>query len=69
MGKNVGTVDRALRVIAGLALIAVFLFGGLASPWNWIALVVAVVLVGTSLIGFCPAYRLVGIRSCPADPA
>ncbi len=56
---NVGTIDRVLRVIVGLALIAIT-FVGPQTPWGWIG----VVPLATALIGFCPAYRLLGIRTC-----
>lgn len=66
MGKNVGTIDRVLRFVVGAVLIALF-FVGVPSPWNYVAIVAGVVLVGTGLVGFCPAYRLVGLRTCPVE--
>jgi phosphatidylglycerophosphate synthase len=60
--KNVGTADRVLRAVAGLALIAL-VFVGPQTPWGWIGLI----LVGTALVGFCPAYRLIGLRTCPVQ--
>ena len=62
MGKNVGTVDRVLRVVAGAALLSL-VFVGPQTPWGWIG----VVPLATALIGFCPAYRILGIRTCKAD--
>lgn len=59
MGKNVGTVDRLLRVIVGVILIAL-VFVGPQTPWGWFGLVP----IATALVGWCPAYRLLGIRSC-----
>lgn len=60
MGKNVGVADRSLRVIAGVVLIAL-VFVGPQMPWGWIGLIP----LATALIGWCPAYRLLGIRTCP----
>lgn len=60
--KNVGTVDRLLRLVAGLALIAL-VFVGPQTPWGWIG----VVPLLTAAIGFCPAYRLFGINTCKID--
>ncbi|MFN7180907.1 DUF2892 domain-containing protein [Hyphomonas sp.] len=57
---NEGTIDRALRVIVGLALIAI-VFVGPQTPWGWIGLVP----LATGLIGWCPAYTLLGISTCP----
>ena len=59
MPQNEGTIDRALRVILGLVLIAL-VFVGPQTPWGW----VGVVPLLTGLVGFCPLYRLVGINTC-----
>lgn len=56
---NMGTVDRALRVIVGLALIAMAATGTVGM-WGWIG----VVPVLTALVGFCPAYTLLGFKTC-----
>lgn len=59
--KNVGGIDKILRVIAGLALIAsVFLLPEVMSPWGWIGIVPLV----TGLFNFCPLYPLLGINTC-----
>lgn len=57
--KNEGTADRALRVVAGFALISL-VFVGPQSPWGWVGLVPLV----TGLIGSCPLYSLLGINTC-----
>ena len=59
MTKNAGTIDRALRTIAGIALIALALTGHIG-VWGWIGIVPLV----TALIGWCPAYTLLGIKTC-----
>ncbi len=59
MNKNVGTLDRTLRIIAGLALIALTVTGTIG-VWGWIG----IVPLGTALIGWCPAYTLLGIKTC-----
>ena len=58
MGKNVGTVDRILRIIVGALLIAYAIYEPDAW-WGWIG----VVPIVTALVGWCPAYRLVGLRT------
>jgi len=62
MGKNVGSVDRAFRIVIGLGLLAL-VFTGPQTPWGWIGLVP----LGTAVLGFCPLYRVLGIRSCHTD--
>lgn len=59
MQKNMGTVDRALRAVIGIVLIAL-VFVGPQTPWGW----VGIVPLATALIGFCPAYRLIGLNTC-----
>ena len=59
MTKNIGFLDRVLRLIAGVLLIAL-VFVGPQTPWGWIGLIPLV----TAFVGFCPAYRLIGISSC-----
>jgi len=59
MKTNEGTIDRALRVIAGLALIGLA-FNGTIGMWGWIG----VVPLLTGLAGWCPAYTLLGFNTC-----
>jgi len=59
MKANIGTLDRGLRIAAGLILIALSLFG-VIGWWGWLG----VVPLATGLFRFCPAYRLLGIGSC-----
>jgi len=61
VNRNVGIIDRILRVGAGLALIGLGLEGS-NGPWGFLG----VVPVVTSLIGSCPAYSLLGISTCAA---
>ena len=60
--KNAGTVDRALRAIVGLVLIALALTGTIGA-WGWIGVVPLV----TAALGWCPAYTLLGIKTCPTQ--
>lgn len=56
MESNIGTLDRVLRIAVGLFLISL-IFWGPATLWGLVGLVP----LGTALVGFCPAYRLLGI--------
>ncbi len=62
MTPNVGTLDRVLRIVAGLVLIGLAL-AGVIGAWGWIG----VVPLATGLLRFCPAYALLGLRTCPAN--
>lgn len=59
MKSNVGGIDRILRIVAGIALIAWAILGG--PLWAWIG----VVPLATGLIRFCPLYPLLGLSTCP----
>ena len=60
MSINMGSWDRVLRVVVGLVLIGLAATGTVGM-WGWIG----VVPVATGLFGFCPAYTLLGIKTCP----
>jgi hypothetical protein len=60
MKPNVGTIDRSLRILGGLALIALAALG-VVGWWGY----VGVVPLATGLFRFCPAYTLLGLRTCP----
>ncbi len=63
MTKNVGTVDRIIRIALGLALIAGFFLNADAG-WRWLYLIGLVPLM-TGLAGSCGLYSLIGISTCP----
>lgn len=60
MGVNAGSLDRVVRVVVGLVLMAMAATGKVGA-WGWIG----VVPLLTGLIGFCPAYKIFGISTCP----
>jgi len=59
MTKNVGTLDRILRIVAGLVIVSLA-FWGPKSPWAYLGLL----LVLTGICGYCPPYTLLGINTC-----
>lgn len=58
--RNEGAADRVLRVILGVGLLSLALFGP-QTYWGWLGLVPLV----TGLIGSCPLYTLLGLNTCP----
>lgn len=60
MQTNVGGIDRIVRAVIGLALIALT-WAGTIGPWGWIG----VVPLLTAALGFCPLYTMLGFSSCP----
>lgn len=59
MTKNIGGIDRILRLIVGIVLIGLAV-AGLFSPWGYIG----VIPLLTGLLGWCPAYTLFGFKTC-----
>lgn len=55
--KNMGTVDKSIRIIVGLALIIWAVMG--APIWAWIGLLP----LATAIMGWCPAYSLIGVST------
>lgn len=64
---NEGTVDRALRVIVGVVLLALFFLYPDAS-WRYFALI-GIVPIVTGLVGWCPLYSMLGMSTCPVKRA
>jgi len=63
MKANVGTIDRALRIVAGLVLIGLTLMGTIGM-WGWIG----IVPLATGIFRFCPAYMPFGLSTCATPP-
>ncbi len=59
MTANVGTVDRAIRILVGLTLIGAALMGWIGG-WGWLGLIP----LATGVFRFCPAYLPFGLNSC-----
>ncbi len=61
MKVNVGGIDRVIRIVVG-ALLLILAATGTLGVWAWIG----IVPLATGLMGWCPAYTLLGIETCPA---
>lgn len=59
MKLNMGSVDRGLRVVIGLALVIAAATGAIG-VWGWLGLVP----IATGFVGFCPAYLPFGLSTC-----
>lgn len=68
MSINVGNIDRTIRGLVGLFLIAAPFLGlfGLAASGtvSYAMIAIGLVLAGTAVFRFCPAYRLLGLSTC-----
>lgn len=59
MKSNVGGIDKILRIVVGAVLIGLAITGVIGA-WGWIG----VLPLATGLFNFCPAYQLLGIKTC-----
>lgn len=60
MKRNVGGIDRAIRIIVGLALIIAAATGTIGW-WGWLG----VLVLATGVFSFCGLYTLLGVNTCP----
>ncbi|MBW8849364.1 MAG: DUF2892 domain-containing protein [Xanthomonadales bacterium] len=63
MQKNVGSVDKILRIVVGLGLLSLLFV--LDAPMKYLGLI-GLVPLATSLMGWCPLYTLLGVNTCKA---
>lgn len=57
MKPNMGFIDRIIRVLIAVVLLIAFFDNRIAGAWGVIAMVLAIILIGTSFMGFCPLYK------------
>ena len=62
IAQNVGSADKIARLVVGGLLILLALMGQIG-VWGWIG----VIPIATALMGWCPAYTLLGIKTCPTQ--
>ncbi len=59
MKKNVGSIERLIRTVAGLGILSLA-FVGPQTAWGYLGIIPLI----TGLTGFCPPYALLGIKTC-----
>ena len=65
MKKNMGTIDRVVRIVIALVFSTLYFTGTVSGTLGIILLVLGGVFVATSLISFCPLYKIFGLSTCP----
>lgn len=64
MTENMGSTDRIIRFVIALVIAAAYFFGYITATWAvWTLGIVAVVMLATSLVGYCPLYTLFGFTT------
>jgi hypothetical protein len=66
MQTNVGSTDRIIRAIVGIAALIGAVALGVGTGGGIALLVVGAIMVVTAAVGFCPLYRVLGLSTCPA---
>ena len=64
MEKNMGTIDRIVRVLLSVIMFGLLMKGIIYGVLAVISVAVSIILLLTSLVGFCPLYRVLGITTC-----
>ncbi len=62
MKKNIHTIERAIRVVVGIAILSI-VFIGPETLWGLLGLIP----IATGLTGYCPPYHLLGISTCKRE--
>ena len=66
--QNVGKLDRAIRTLFAMGVALLYLFDIISGYLGIGLMLFAIVLLVTSLLNFCPLYKIVGFNSCKFDP-
>jgi hypothetical protein len=61
--KNVGLIDRVVRIVLGIVLIAVFALNMVASPWSYLVALIGLIALVTGAVGTCPLYSILGLNT------
>jgi hypothetical protein len=61
--KNVGMIDRMVRIIIGIVLIAVFALNMVAAPWSYLVVHIGLIALVTGAVGTCALYSLLGMNT------
>jgi hypothetical protein len=64
MKKNLGSTDKVIRYILAIVAILIALLSNVSGLTQAILIAFAVILIGTSLLSFCPLYAIVGLKTC-----
>ncbi len=65
MTKNMGNADRIIRILLAAVMAFLYFSDRVTGTLGLVMVILAAVFVLTSLVSFCPLYKLVGINTCP----
>jgi hypothetical protein len=61
--KNVGMIDRVIRIILGIILMYLFVGNMVAAPWSYLVVLIGLILLVTGIVGTCPLYSVLGMNT------
>ena len=64
MKKNMGSIDKAIRVLLAIIFALLYFFNVIEGTLAYVLMAAAIVLLVTSFINFCPLYTLIGVNTC-----
>jgi hypothetical protein len=64
MKKNMGNKDKTIRTVLAAIIAALYFTGAVEGTFALVLLVIAIIFAVTSLINFCPLYKLIGVNTC-----
>jgi hypothetical protein len=64
MKKNIGSADKIIRLLLAALFILLFIFNVVGGIFGYILLALAVILILTSLVNYCPIWAIFGIKTC-----
>lgn len=59
-----GNTDKGVRIIIAIAIALLYYFNVIESTLAYVLMAVAIIFLATSLINFCPLYKIIGINTC-----
>jgi hypothetical protein len=67
MTKNLGNIDRIVRVLLSITFAVLYFTGTIAGTLGLVLVVLGGIFLATSLISWCPIYAVLGIKTCPLN--
>ena len=64
MKKNMGSLDKGVRIVLAIIVALLYYFNVISGTLAYVLMAVAIILLITSVINFCPLYRIIGVNSC-----
>jgi hypothetical protein len=61
--KNVGMIDRVVRIILGIVLIGIFALNMVTAPWSYLVALIGLIVLVTGAVGTCALYSLIGFNT------